>query len=89
MKISRKNKVPNNNVLSRCSCNLKTSIVAERTIRWAGHLQKMPAERLPKTVFDSELAEGTRSVGRPRKDTKTIYMILSITVVSTLVKLRV
>ena len=30
-------------------------------------MQKMPAERLPKAVFYSELAEGTRSAGRPKK----------------------
>ena len=27
----------------------------------------MPDERLPKAVFYSELAEGTRDVGRPKK----------------------
>ena len=58
---------PNNDVLSRCNCNSMYSIVAERTLRWAGHMLKMPAERLPKAVFYSELAEGTRSVGRPKK----------------------
>ena len=67
LNITWQDKVPNNDVLSRCSCKSMYSIVAERTLRWAGHMQRMPAERLPKAVFYSELVEGTRPVGRPRK----------------------
>ena len=60
-------KVPNNEVLSRCGCESMYTTVAERTLRWAGHMQRMPEERLPKAVFYSELAEGARPVGRPKK----------------------
>ena len=60
-------KVPNNEVLSRCGCDSMYTTVAERTLRWAGHMQRMPEERLPKAVFYSELAEGARPVGRPKK----------------------
>ena len=67
LNISWLDKVPNNDVLTRCGCNSMYSIIAERTLRWAGHMQRMPAERLPKAVFYSELAEGTRSIGRPKK----------------------
>ena len=65
--ITWKDKVPSNEVLSRCGCHSMYTIVAEKTLRWAGHLQRMPEERLPKAVFYSELAEGTRPVGRPKK----------------------
>ena len=67
LNISWQNKVPNNDVLSGCSCNSIYSIIAESTLRWAGHMQRMPAERLPKALFYPELVEGTRSAGRPNK----------------------
>ena len=67
LNITWQDKVPNNDVLSRCNCKSMYSIVAERTLRWAGLMQRMPAEMLPKAVFYSELVEGTRPVGRPRK----------------------
>ena len=67
LRITWRDRVPNNVVLSRCGCNSIHSIVAERMLRWAGHMQRMPDERLPKAVFYSEMAEGTRPVGRPKK----------------------
>ena len=67
LNISWQDKVPNNEVLSRCNCKSMYSTVAERTLRWAGHMQRMSDERLPNVVFYSELTEGTRSVGRPKK----------------------
>ena len=67
LRITWRDKVPNNDVLSQCGCNSIHSIVAERMLRWAGHMQRMPDERLPKAVFYSEMAEGTRPTGRPKK----------------------
>ncbi|XP_072398293.1 uncharacterized protein [Diabrotica undecimpunctata] len=34
--------------------------------RWAGHVVKMEAERLPKSVLDSKM-QAAKSKGRPRK----------------------
>ena len=65
--ITWQDKVPNNVVLTRCDCNTIHSVVAERTLRWAGHVQRMPEERLPKAIFYSELEEGRRPIGRPKK----------------------
>ena len=65
--ITWQDKIPNNEVLTRCSCSTIHSVVAERTLRWAGHVQRMPEERLPKAIFYSELADGRRSIGRPKK----------------------
>ena len=70
LNISCQCKVPINDVLSRRSCNSMYSIIVERTLRWAGHMQKLPAERLQIVVFYSELTEGTPSIGRPKKRCK-------------------
>ena len=65
--ITWQDKVPNNEVLASCGCMNMHSIVAERTLRWAGHVQRMPEDRLPKAIFYSELKDGRRPIGRPKK----------------------
>ena len=65
--ISWSDRVPNNDVLSRCGSQHIHSLVALRTLRWAGHLERMSPDRLPRQVFHSELASGVRPVGRPKK----------------------
>lgn len=41
-------------------------------LRWAGHVHRMPRERLPHAVLHSVLKDGTRSVGRPRLRLKDV-----------------
>ena len=36
-------------------------------LRWAGHLVRMPDTRLPKKIFFSELSNGKRNVGAPKR----------------------
>ena len=60
-------RVPNNVVLARCGSKHIHSIAAQKTLRWAGHLERMSPDRLPRQVFHSELAHGRRPVGRPKK----------------------
>ena len=36
-------------------------------LRWAGHVTRMEGEGIPKAVFFSELQEGKRDRGAPRK----------------------
>ena len=36
-------------------------------LRWTGHVLRMPDSRLPKRVFYSQLTEGTRNTGGPKK----------------------
>jgi hypothetical protein len=38
-------------------------------ISWLGHLERMEEDRMPKNIFTQEL-EGTRQMGRPRKEWK-------------------
>jgi hypothetical protein len=37
-----------------------------RTLEWAGHVIRMPEERIPRKVMMARL-EGVRPMGRPRK----------------------
>ena len=41
------------------------NILVRNRLRWLGHVVRMPAERPVKSLLNSELAEGTRKVGRP------------------------
>lgn len=42
-------------------------ILAQRHLRWVGHVHRMPEYRLPRRVLYGELAVGDRAVGGPRK----------------------
>ena len=67
LRITWRDKITNNEVLSRCGSAHIQSILAKRTLRWVGHVERMEANRLPKQVFYSELAVGQRPIGRPKK----------------------
>ena len=36
-------------------------------LRWTGHVVRMSAERLPRALLYSELSDGARKVGAPKK----------------------
>ena len=67
LRITWRDKITNNEVLTRCGSSHIHSIMAQRTLRWAGHVERMSSDRLPKTVFYAELATGRRPIGRPKK----------------------
>ena len=67
LRITWKDKITNNVVLSRCGGLSLESMIASRTLRWAGHLSRMDEARIPKVVLYSERSAGTRPVGRPKK----------------------
>ena len=46
------------------------SILLQVQLRWAGHVTRMEDVRMPKAVFFSELQEGKRNHGAPRKHYK-------------------
>ena len=43
------------------------SILLQVQLRWAGHITRMEDVRVPQTVFLSELHEGKRDRGAPKK----------------------
>ena len=65
--ITWQDKVTNNEVLARSGSLSMETIIASKTLRWAGHLNRMSNERLPKITMFSQLTTGTRPVGRPKK----------------------
>ena len=63
--------VSNEEVLKRASLPGIESILLQVQLRWAGHVTKMENGHLPKAVFFSELQEGKRDRGAPRKRKKS------------------
>ena len=51
----------------RAGINSLESILTQRQLRWAGHVIRMPDNRLPRRVMYSELTLGCRGVGAPQK----------------------
>jgi len=56
-------KVPHVEIRHGALCLLMEAIIAERQLRWTGHVIRMPENRLPRRVLYGELKEGRRSVG--------------------------
>ena len=60
-------RVPRVEMRRRLDVTTIESMILNRQIRWAGHVIRMPEERLPRQVLYGELVEGKRSVGGQRK----------------------
>ena len=60
----------NEEVLKRASLPSLESILLKLQLRWAGHVARMEDVRMLKAVFFSELQEGKRNRGAPRKRCK-------------------
>ena len=60
----------NEEVLKRASLPSIKSILLQMQLRWAGYVSRMEDVRMPKAVFFSELQEGKRDRGAPRKHYK-------------------
>ena len=58
-------RVTNNEVLNRAGIDSINAFLTQRRLRWLGHVHRMDDGRLPKDILYSQLAVGTRSVGRP------------------------
>ena len=65
--IKWQNHVSNEEVLKRASLPSIDPILFQVQLRWAGHITRMEDVRMPKAVFFSELQEGKRDRGVPRK----------------------
>lgn len=64
--------VINEEVTDRASMTSIEAMLMVRQLRWAGHVSRMEDSRMPKTVFYSELRQGKRDHGAPRKRFKDL-----------------
>ena len=53
--------------------NLIYFTLSQRRLRWLGHVLRMGAERIPKSLLYSELVVGKRNRGRPKLRFKDVY----------------
>ena len=64
-KVSLKDGVNNERILSWSNIAKVSNIVSHRRLRWLGHLARMPDERLPKRVFLARMdVSGLRGSGQ-------------------------
>lgn len=56
----------NTSVIEAARSDFITVMIARQRTRWAGHVARMPDDRLPKQLLFSKLTHGTRHRGRPR-----------------------
>ena len=59
--------VPDTEVLTRAGISSIHTLLQKAQARWAGHVTRMPADRLPKQLLYGELCYGKRSVGWQKK----------------------
>jgi len=65
--IKWQDKVPDTEVLARAKLPSIHTILMQHQLRWAGHLTRMPDQRIPKRLLYGELNQGKRSLGGQRK----------------------
>ena len=66
LKISWESHTTNIEVLERASMTSVEATINRHRLRWAGHVCRMNASRLPKNMLYRELAQGTRLRGAPK-----------------------
>lgn len=59
--------VTNNEVLTRANSMRIQTMIEKQQRRWLGHIKGMPETRIPKQMLYSELEEGHRPRGAPKK----------------------
>ena len=67
LKIKWESRTTNNTVLKRASLTSVEATIMHHRLRWAGHVLRMDPSRLPKILLYSELADGTRPRGAPKR----------------------
>ena len=65
--IKWQNKIPDTVVLTKAGLPSIFTLLMQSQLRWAGHVVRMPDERLPKRIFYGELQYGQRSHGGQKK----------------------
>ena len=59
--------VPDTEVITRAGIPSIHTLLQKALVRWAGHVTRMPDDRLPKQLLYGELCYGKRSVGGQKK----------------------
>ncbi|CAH1249934.1 Hypp8727 [Branchiostoma lanceolatum] len=67
LKVKWQDLVTNEAVLLRANLPSIETTMARHRLRWAGHVRRMPATRLPRQILFSQLEHGTRSRGAPKR----------------------
>ena len=67
LEIHWEDRVTNQEVLSRAALPGIEALIIQSQLRWSGHVMRMEDSRLPKQIFCSELAGGTRRQGGQTK----------------------
>ena len=67
LRVKWQDKVPDTDILERSGMPSVFTILRQSQLRWAGHITRMPDERLPKRVLYGELLDGARSLGGQKK----------------------
>ena len=67
MRITWEDHRTNTSILEEAHCTSIEAMLIKNQLRWAGHVVRMADTRLPKQLFYSELGEGTRNLGKPKK----------------------
>ena len=67
LNIKWQDKIPDTEVLTRADLPNIHSILMKTQLRWAGHVVRMPDNRLPKQLFYGEIQYGKRSHGGQKK----------------------
>ena len=57
--------IPDTEILDRAKMDSIYAVQMKSQLRWAGHVARMPDDRLPKQIFFGELCKGARAQGRP------------------------
>ncbi|KAI8519108.1 hypothetical protein Bbelb_023650 [Branchiostoma belcheri] len=60
-------KVPHGEIRRRAHVEPLETLLLQRQLRWAGHVIRMPGNRLPRHILYGELTNGSRSVGGQHK----------------------
>ena len=66
--ISWQEKIPDTEVLALAEIPSMQALLKKTQLRWAGHVARMPDERLPKRLFFGELAKGITQPWRPEEE---------------------
>ena len=71
MKIKLQDKVTNIQVLKRVRLPSLENLIIRNNLRWTGHLLRVPTDRIPRQVLNSQLPQGQSLRGSPRKGIPT------------------